>query len=230
MGRLTYKGAGYDAEARKRAVRAAVTGPLVWLGILLSGISMFSLISRTFAVPLPAIPLGILDLYRNFFYPLIDWSTRFTGIAVGENVKDLVSLYLLFGGVLSRPLAAIFVEGGKREGSQVFDRVLGTAGSKLDQFLNWAQEQIHGRITWWRRPLFSAVAILVMPLTIWVFSKYPHTMDVGGALGTYQAAQNNPRDTATYDKVIFDCRWILGLQFGLSALVAGTLVVGSLVW
>ena len=46
-----------------------------------------------------------------------------------------------------------------------------------------------------------------------------------GIGGTYQAAKNGPVDTATFDTVQFDTRFILVLQLGLSVLVTAGMIV-----
>ena len=170
MGRRVEKGARYDSEARKSGVKAALASPLVIAGIILTGSSLFSLICRVFGISLQDISAQIVGEYRDRAYPIISWLPNRAGIQVNDLAKEILSLYLLVGGMLRRPLGAIFEHAAPTDGGAAVLFPFGRLGTQLDAFFNWAQERVRNRATWWRRPLFSVVAVVATPLTVWVFS------------------------------------------------------------
>jgi hypothetical protein len=225
MSRWIAKTPEYDKRARRESFKSAFAGPLVLFGILMSGVSLFSLASRILGFSVPSLSETALEMYRAIAYPVVERPAQLVGVTLHPILKDSISFYLLLGGITSRPLKAIFDHASDREeGGNVFGAEFLKLGPKLDSYFAWCAERSDDRWLAWRRPLFAAGAIPVVPATIWLFLRKPHTMNAGN-ITIYQAEANDAFDGCTVDFVIFDARLVLGFQLAASLLVATILSI-----
>lgn len=79
----------------------ALGNPFVILGTIFASISLYNLVSDELRVSISPLIKYIIDVYQIIFHKPIEA----VGIGLSSNVKDLISIYGLFGGVLNRAIS-----------------------------------------------------------------------------------------------------------------------------
>jgi len=220
--RLGHSHTAAAAEMEANSRREAYGSVLVKVGIIFSGISLFKLIAGLIGIPLPKITQLVVALYTSIFHVPIETIAKPFHLSPPEALMDVISIYVLAGAILSRPLQAVLRLASNADSPATFYyHVVKRFGEQVDLFMYNRFPQTVGRY------VVIILSVLLMPLTLYVFWKYPFTKTAGGVIGVYQSGDRKIRDGMTLDMPHYDGHLILTLQLTGSLSVCALLLIMS---
>lgn len=86
---------------RKTELKLALGNFIVCMGILFASISIFNLFSDN----LKLLIAPLIQIFVNFYHLIFHKPIEATGLDLSENIKNIISIYLLLGGISSRAVS-----------------------------------------------------------------------------------------------------------------------------
>jgi hypothetical protein len=177
-----------------KTVRLAYTGWFAVVAVCVSAFALANFLFRVWDVGLSQIFANVLDWYRQIAHGLLDYVLLPFRITITPPIKDLLTLALMFGGLVSRTVNYIYARGYPHDvppnavGVNLIDR------SATD------------------RKVIRALVLLVTTAVFWPYfvirlATKPYIMTAGG-LGLYLSDSKHTKNTLTYDTFEFDSRLV----------------------
>lgn len=133
------------------------------IGVLISGVSIFNFLARTFQIDPSPLLQRLLDAYRSIFHPLIDFFFGWVPIHLTPELKDGVSLYFVIGGAVARTYLTLTRAVGKQ-----------AVHADGDRFMRWFV------VSPFTRLIGLVVCLLLWPLMLIVFWMRPIVVNFSG--------------------------------------------------